>query len=185
MKRIFLETGNVIHLRSPRLGQPALDSDLGPEVSDGCPHNVAKAMGPPVSSCNTVRQELLHMHGSSASLSRQHSRSTFGNGGRGRIPTLWSSAPDVAGPCESLQSEASGRGSRSASSPAYTRGLSSEEPAADYSAQASSPAPSSAPNASSMWSTPLPSPRLGLALPSPIVVSDRMVKDSGPPLDSQ
>jgi hypothetical protein len=45
MKRIFLETGNVIHPRSPRLGQPALDSDLGPEVSDGCPHNVAKAMG--------------------------------------------------------------------------------------------------------------------------------------------
>src|SRR4029450_6302890 len=130
MKRIFLEAGNVIHLRSPRLGQPALDSDLGPEVSDGCPHNVAKAMGPPVSSCNTVRQELLHMHGSSASLSRQHSRSTFGNGGRGRIPTLWSSAPDVAGPCESLQSEASGRGSRSASSPPETPGTPPTKPGA-------------------------------------------------------
>src|SRR4029453_14483502 len=101
MKRIFLETGNVIHPRSPRLGQPALDSDLGPEVSDGCPHNVAKPMGPPVSSCNTVRQDPLQ-HGWFFGLAQQ---TTLPFDARQRWPWSYPDSlefrPNVAGPCAS------------------------------------------------------------------------------------
>jgi len=54
-----------------------------------------------------------------------------------------------------------------------------------YTAQAPNAASVRAPYAFSMWSRPLPFPRFGFALPSPIVLSDRTVKPAGPPCDVQ
>src|SRR5215211_2731976 len=45
--------------------------------------------------------------------------------------------------------------------------------------------PNSAPKDSSMCSRPLPFARFGFALSPPITLSDRTVKDSGPPFDCQ
>jgi hypothetical protein len=55
----------------------------------------------------------------------------------------------------------------------------------NYTAQAPNAASVRAPYAASMWSRPLPFPRFGFALPSPIVLSDRTVKPAGPPCDVQ